>query len=123
MRGKTTLGTEASRVSTDVDMKLGNTLDLGKELGRDLDEAPRVGTEVGTELGNAPDVGKEAEALSGTSASSGTISIIGISSVGSTSCRQFCRRKENPDEMQQKIHHQTQYQPLEVDLQRHQGLF
>ena len=109
MCGKTTLGRdlgESPRVGTDVGIELGNTLDLGKELGRGLGEAPRVGTELGTELGNTPGVGKEAETGSGTSASSGTVSTIGISSVGSTSCGHFCRRKENPDEMQQKIHHQ-----------------
>ena len=91
-------------------------------LGRDLGESPRVGTEVGTELGNTPDLGKKAEIGSETSALSGTVSAIGISSVGSTSCGQYRRCKENLDEMQQKNHNQIQYQHLQVDLQRIQEL-
>ena len=125
MCGVTTLGRDlgdSPRVNTDVGIELGNTLDLGKELDRDLGEAPRVGTEVGTELGNTLDVGKEAEAVSGTKASSGTVATIWISSVGSTSCGQFRRHQGNPDEMQQKIHHQIQYQHLQIDLQRNQEL-
>ena len=88
MRDKTTLGRdlgEAPRVGTDVGIELGNTLDLGKELGRDLGGAPRLGTGVGTEPGNKLDVGKEAKTGSGTSPSSGTVSTIGVSSIGSTS--------------------------------------
>ena len=126
MRDETPLGRdlgEAPRVGTDVGIDLGNKLDLGKELGRDLGEAPRLGTVVGTELGNTPDVGKEAETRSGTSSSSSrTISTIGVSSFGSTSRGQIRCRKENPDEIQQKIYHQIQYQYLQVDLQKNQGL-
>ena len=87
--GKTTLGRdlgESPRRDTEVGRELGNTLDLGKELGKDLGEASRLGTVVDTELGNTPDVGKEAEAGSGTSASSVTVSTKKASSFGSTIC-------------------------------------
>ena len=126
MRGKTTLGRdlgESPRVGTDVGIELDNTLDLNKKLDRDLGEASRVGIEVCTELGDTLDVGKEAETVCGTIASSGIVSTKGISSVSLKSCGQFRRCKENPDEMQQKIHHKTQYQHLQVDLQRIQELF
>ena len=72
MRAETTLGRVlggAPRVGTE----LGNTLDLGKEHGKDLGEAPRLGTVVGTELGNTPDVSKEGETGSRTSSSSSEI--------------------------------------------------
>ena len=125
MWGITTLGrnlSEARRVGIDVGIKLGNTLGLGKKLGRGLGEAPRLGTVDDTELGNTPDISKEAETGSGTSALSGTVSTKGVSSFGSTSCRQSHRRKKNPDKMQQKIYHQIQCQHLQLDLQRIQKL-
>ena len=112
---------EAPRVGTDVGIGLGIILDLGKEPGSVLGGVPGLDTVVGTELGNTPDIGKEAETGAGSS-SSGTVSTIGVSSNGSTSRGQIRRRKENPDEMQQKIHHQIQYQHLQVDIQKDQEL-
>ena len=123
--GKTTLDRdlgESPRGDTELDTELVNKLDLDKDLGRDLDESPRLGTEVGTVLGSTSDLGKEAEAGSGTSVSSRTLYTIEISNIGLTSCGQYRRPKENPEEIQQQFNHQIQYQHLQVDLQRNQEL-